>query len=90
MVLLKMCLYSPLPILENIWKDLSMDFVLGLPKSSRHIDPIMVVVDKLSKTVHLVACNKHSYASDIAQLFFKVVKLHVIPNTVVSASGLFT
>ena len=41
-----------LPIPEWKWEIISMDFITGLPKNSKHHDSIMVVVDKLSKPAH--------------------------------------
>jgi hypothetical protein len=43
---------QPLPIPPAIWKDISMDFITGLPKSGNK-SIIMVVVDRLSKYSHL-------------------------------------
>jgi hypothetical protein len=77
-------LLQPLPVPTQLWSDISMDFIGGLPKV-QGIDTIMVVVDRLTKYAHFVPV-KHPYTTkDIAELFIKeIVRLHGFPSSIVS------
>ncbi len=78
-------LLQPLPIPERKWEQTTMDFITQLPKTPRGFDAIMVVVDKLTKMVHLAATHTTATAPSTAELYFDTVsKLHGLQSSIVS------
>lgn len=77
-------LLQPLQIPEQIWEELSMDFITGLPKV-KGVDSIFVVVDRLSKYAHFIPI-KHPYtARAVVEIFAKeVVRFHGVPKSILS------
>lgn len=77
-------LLQPLPVPNQVWTYISMDFIKGLP-SSHGYSCIMVIVDHLSKYAHLIPL-KHPYIAIIVAKAFisNIVRLHGIPTSIVS------
>ena len=74
-------LLQPLPILEQKWANVSMDFITGLPNR----DCIYVVVDQWAKFTHFFVISSKYKASHVAELFSKEdFRLHGLPKYIVS------
>ena len=77
--------YTPLPILQKPGDLVSMEFVVGLPRTKSCYDSIFLVVDMFSKMAHFIGCKTTHDASHVAGLFFKeVVRLHGLPLSIIS------
>jgi len=77
-------LLQPLSIPSQCWEEVSMDFMMVLPKSKGK-SIIMVVVDRLTKYAHFYALSHPFKASAVSTAFMeKIQKLHGNPKIIVS------
>jgi hypothetical protein len=80
--------FQPLPIPSWKWEDICMDFIVGLPNTSRHHDSIWVIVDRLTKTAHFLPVHSTHKTEKYAEIYIdQIVCLHGIPKTIVSDRG---
>ena len=81
-------LLQPLQVPSWKWDEVGMDFITGLPKSSRGHDAIWVVVDRLTKVAHFIPVRTTHSGNQLADLYIsRVVSLHGIPERIVSDRG---
>ena len=75
---------QPLGIPSWKWDDISMDFIVGLPLTSRKHDSIWVIVDKLTKTAHFIAVHTTNTVKEYAEIYLdRIVRLHRVPKAII-------
>ena len=83
----KQGLLRPLPVPEQQWQEISVDFIGPLPLSYG-FDTIAVFVDRLGKGVILEPCKSTITAEEFAELFITAVyRHHGLPRAIVSDRG---
>ena len=70
------------------WEAINMDFVVGLPKTRKMQDSILVIVDKMTKSAHFIPVKSTYRAKDYAKLYInEIVRSHGIPLSIISDGG---
>ena len=78
-------LLQPLPIPEWKWEHITMNFVTGLPRSSKGNDAIWVIVDRLTKSAHFIPYRVGQSTEQLTKRYMEeIVRLHGIPICIVS------
>ncbi|GJR97341.1 putative reverse transcriptase domain-containing protein [Tanacetum coccineum] len=74
------------------WEKITMDFVLGHPRTPSGYDSIWVIVDQLTKSAHFLPIKKTDSIEKLAQLYLKeIVCKHGVPTSIISdRDSLFT
>ena len=65
-----------------------MDFIVGLPRTSKGYDFIWAIVDRLTKVAHFIPVKTTYKGSQLAELYMaRIVCLHSVPKKIVSDRG---
>jgi hypothetical protein len=77
-------LLQPLDVPSQVWADISIDFIEGLPKVVGK-SVILTVVDRFSKYAHFIALRHPYTVVSVARAFFDgIVRLHGFPLSIIS------
>jgi hypothetical protein len=78
-------LLQPLSILDWKWEEVSMDFIMGLPLTSRKFDSIWMIMDRFTKYAHFIPMHTHYIAEKYAEIYIaRVLCLHGVLKMIVS------
>ncbi|WVZ84234.1 hypothetical protein U9M48_031286 [Paspalum notatum var. saurae] len=70
------------------WEEISMDFIVGLPRTQKGYNSIWVVVDRLTKVAHFIPVNTTYSGARLAELYIsRIVCLHGVPKRIISDRG---
>jgi hypothetical protein len=81
-------LLPPLKVPEWKWEEISMDFIVGLPRTRDGYDSIWVIMDRLTKLAHFILVKTTYTRVKLAELYMSgIVCLHGVPKKIVSDRG---
>jgi hypothetical protein len=67
------------------WEDISMDFIVGLPRTAKGYDSIWVIIDRLTKIAHFLPVRVKYTVATYAELYIAhILSLHGVSKTIVS------
>ncbi|WVZ63654.1 hypothetical protein U9M48_013268 [Paspalum notatum var. saurae] len=81
-------LLQPLKVPEWKWEEITMDFIVGLPRTQKDYNSIRVVVDRLTKVAHFIPVNTTYSGGKLLELYIsRIVCLHGVPKRIISDSA---
>ncbi|WVZ63364.1 LOW QUALITY PROTEIN: hypothetical protein U9M48_013001 [Paspalum notatum var. saurae] len=81
-------LLQPLKVPEWKWEEITMDFIVNLPRTQKGYNSIWVVVDRLTKVAHYIPVNTTYSGAKLAELYIsRIVCLHGVPKRIISDRG---
>jgi hypothetical protein len=77
-----------LKILGWKWEEITMDFIVGLPRTQKGYNSIWVVVDRLAKVAHFIPVNTTYPGARLTEFYIsRIVCLHSVPKKIISDRG---
>jgi hypothetical protein len=78
----------PLDVPESKWEEISMDFIIELPRTQSGYDSLWVIMNRLAKAVHFVSVKTSNTGPQLVELYMsRIVCLHGVPKQIVSTRG---
>jgi hypothetical protein len=79
---------QPLTIPECKWENICMNFIVGLPRTSRGYNSIWVIVNRLTKSTHFILISTTYRVSQYVEFYIShIVHYHGILKTIIFDRG---
>ncbi|XP_070056958.1 uncharacterized protein [Nicotiana tomentosiformis] len=70
------------------WERITMEFVVGLPRTLRRFDIVWVIVDRLIKSMHFIMIMTSNISEQLDKIYIReIVSLHGVPVSIISDRG---
>lgn len=74
-----------LQIKEWKWEHITMDFVVGLPRTLNKHDAVWFIVDRLTKSAHFIPVMTFYSSEGLSQVYIRdIIRLHDVPISIIS------
>jgi transposase InsO family protein len=73
---------------ESKWEEITMDFIVGLPRTQSGYNSFWLIMDRLTKVAHFIPIKTTYSESQLAELYIsRIVYFYGVPKKIVSDRG---